>query len=493
MQRGMRFLVSTTFLPSFILATSFSGSFAHAKGIEEAVGIRERVQNFVGNPDAYRSLLTYQQMVGNTGRALNQPWSGSYWALHEGSVAFAYADKGGKSKRFQANLDHFESRMDRIQRRLGRDKLDESDIDELAPSEKYDLYLGDTNFTFTHAMWSSLAEQEKNSITKKIADWEGICHGWSAAASYSKRPLKKISVLSLDGKRTIPFYPHDLKALSSILWANSLIQDYTMVEGLRCKTNFPTRDYGSGKVLNTRCKGVNPGVWHLSLLGLMGEKKMPFIINKNNDIEIWNQPMSAYAFDYFNVNTGAKGKLEDAVLTLASTNDPFKAFRAKGTAYIVGVDMKADYISETDILTHIETDSPKEDTIETLHLRYDLELDAGFNVLGGEWISTEGYNAQGRYIPDYPGFMWRFKSDYPMANSVGDVLVGDSSTDYTLSKLLPASRLANQFRYDRYRINDEGDFDMLELDADGKPILSHHELRPQPLRKVVNTLVDLSQ
>ena len=493
MQRGLHTLPGKAFLASVVLAASFSGSFVQAKGVEEGVGIQERVQRFVGSPDAYRSLLTYQQLVGNTGHAKDQPWSGSYWALHQGSVAFAYADRGGKSKRFQANLDHFESRMDRIQRRLKRDKLDADDIKELAPSEKYDLYLGDTNFTFTKALWTSLIEQEKQSVTKKIADWEGICHGWSGAAAFSKRPLKKIDVLSLDGKRTIPFYPHDLKGLSSILWANSLVQDYSIFEGNRCKTNFPTRDYGSGKVLNTRCKGVNPGVWHLTLIGLMGERQKSFIINKNNDIEIWNQPLANYSFDYFNVKTGAKGKLEDSVVRLTDLNDPFKAFRAKGTVYVVGVDMKTNYVSETDILTHIETDSPKEDTIEALNMRYDLELDAGFNVLGGEWLSSEGYNAQGRYIPDYPGFMWRFQSEYPVANSIGDALVGDSSTDFVMSKLLPASRYANQFRYERYRIDDKGDFDVLELDQDGKPILSHKELRPQPLRKVVNYLVELAQ
>jgi hypothetical protein len=484
MQRGLHIL---------LIGTAFFSQVVYARGVEEAVGIQERVQRFVGSADAYRSLLSFQQTVGNTGKAEKQPWSGSYWALYQGSVAYAYADRGGRSKSFDSNRDRFESRMDRIQRRMKKEKLDASDIDELSPTEKYDLYLGDENFTLTHAMWDSLTEQEKNTKTHKINDWEGICHGWSAASSYSKRPLKKINVLSLDGKRTIPFYPDDLKALSSILWANSLIQDYTLSEGLRCKTNSPLRDYGSGKVMTTRCKGVNPGVWHLSLLGLMGEKKRNFIINKNNDTEIWNQPVSDYAFEYFNVNTGTKGKLEESAVTLAAANDPFKAFRSKGTAFIVGVDMNVHYADETDP-KHKETDDAKSDNIATMHIRYDLELDAAFNVLGGEWIEVSYYGAKSRYIPDYPGFMWHFQSEYPVANSIADAKIAEPGTpEFTSPSLVAASQEASHFRYNRYRINDDGDYDILELDDKGQPILSHKELRPQPLGKVVYHLLDLSQ
>lgn len=468
----------------FLLLSSIS--IAHDQ--EGAAGIQDRVNRFVNSDRAYRSLLEYQSSVGFSGSSAFQPWSSTYWPLDQGMTAHAYADRGGHGHNFFMNKTRFHSRIKTFLSRAEKNRLDAEDFDTMSPTEKYDIYLGDTNFTLSRSIWNSLTEHEKRTKKKKIQDWEGICHGWAPAAVYSKRPLKKFTVQSIDGRYTVPFYPDDLKALSSLLWANSLVQDNSIVEGIRCDTNGPQVDYGSGKVLRTRCKGVNPGVWHLSVLGLIGEKHMGFIINKNNDLEIWNQPATGFEFKYYNPKTEATGKIEEVSVPIKSFNDRFSKFRDPNAAYIVGVDMDFKYVDETEP-SHVETDDPTKDLVTTMHMRYELELDAGYNVLGGEWAMTDDRDR--KYIPNYPAFMWRFPNDFPIALSIMDAKIPANYNDPALIRALSAG--AANFRYQRYEIDDSGETDVLMLDEKGQPIPAGLELRPQPLGKVIYELLDKAQ
>src|SRR5690606_24999070 len=76
---------------------------------------------------------------------------------------------------------------------------------------------------------------------KLMALWEGICHGWAVAAGGSARPLKTVNIRLPNGK-ILPFYPDDIKALISLMYANSVVQDNVIVEGLRCDDKRPERD-----------------------------------------------------------------------------------------------------------------------------------------------------------------------------------------------------------------------------------------------------------
>jgi len=470
----------------------FVSMIAGAHELEGAANIQDRVNRFVNSDHAYRSLLEYQSSVGFSGQTAYQPWSSTYWPLDQGMAAFAYAEKGRHPHSLESSLMDFNSRNETFSSKLERNVIDNKTIDTMSPSEKYDLYLGDTSFSLTNSIWQSLLEHEKTAKSQSIKDWEGICHGWSPAAVYMKRPLKKFTINSVDDKFSIPFYPDDIKALESLLWANSLIQDESIVEGIRCDTNGPRTDYGSGKVLRTRCKGVNPGIWHLIVLGLIGEKHMGFVINKNNNIEIWNQPAAGFDFNYYNPKTETTGRLEEVSIPVKSFDDRFASFRDPNTAYIVGVDMYFSYINETEP-SHDETDAPSNDSVSKMHMKYQLELDAGYHVLGGEWASTTDQDR--RYIPNYPAFVWRFPSDYPIALSTMDSQVPEASDPlfFNSSFMSDLSKQASSFHYQRYEIDEDGDTDKLRLDENGKPIPAELELRPQPLGKVIYHLLDQAQ
>jgi hypothetical protein len=452
-----------------------------------------KVSAFIGDQNYSSNVFDLNEKAGVVGAPKRQPWSGTFWPLRSGSTANPYAARIGKSKvgyivsqtnGASTNMRLFENRMQRILSKMAAGKLSDQMIDEMAPSEKYDLYLGDHDFSFTHAEWQSVAEHKD--FSGYMAMWEGTCHGWSMAAINEPRPAKAFTVPSLDGKYMIPFYPHDLKALSTRLWGNSLIQDFTISQGLRCNTRRAEKDKVTGKILNETCEGVNPGDFHVSLLELVGARKESFVINKkSNVLDVWNQPVAGYELNYFNPMTEEKGTLEKSVVRANAFKDPFQKFRAEGTKSLVGVEMTLKYTAET-FPSHAATDSDQDDKINDLKIRYDLELDANNQVIGGEWRGKEapGKKTETPDVAKYPGFLWKFIDQHPKAYSIADFdFEGTDLSKVSRDVLVAASKKASQFRYNHYNWDENGN----------ATTVKRTELKPQPLAKVLDALFELAK
>ena len=443
---------------------------------------------FIGDANYTKNVFDLSTKAGTTGAPAVQPWSGSYWPLHDGSIANPYDEHGLDFLNFVSRLvlvpvsiseKHYEDRMSKI--RSSIDKLDAQTIDQMAPSEKYDLYIGDHDFSLTAEVWQSVMEQLKH--VGHIADWEGSCQGWTTAASFSPRPGKAIKVMSLDGKYLIPFYPDDLKALSTLLWANSLIQDYTVFQGQRCGLSDPNYDPSTGHVTDQGCAGVNPGNFHVTVLEMIGARKQHFIVDRSNSTQVWNQPIAGYDLKYFNPSTNAEGALADSVVKTSDYQDPYKNFRTASTVAVVGVHMTLKYVSET-LPGHNATDDSSKDNIKNLDLIYDLELDANSQIVGGEWRETSSDrdpNTGEASIPTFPSFIWKFQTATPMAMSIADAdLPMTALNTVDQATLIAASKKAAAFRYNDYKV------------VNGVETFDRAELKPQPLQKVVSTLVNLS-
>ena len=297
----------------------------------------------------------------------------------------------------------------------------------------------------------------------------------------------------MDGKYLIPFYPDDLKALATLLWANSLVQDSAVIRGMRCESAHPTYDHSTGHVTDTTCAGVDPGDFHTSVLELVGARKGTFIINRTNKDQVWNQPIASYSLQYFNPVTNVEMPLQQAIVSRSVYDDPFAQYRNVAATSIVGVNMVLKYVSETSP-DHRESDDASDDKIKELDLHYDLELDANQQIVGGEWrsatdssnndpdssdIDDDGNEVQ---IPAYPGFIWKFPIAKPTAFSIADGdITQDDPTQASRDTVVAASKKASQFRYNHYR-----------YDSNGNATLDYAELKPQPLEKVVKSLVDQS-
>jgi len=307
------------------------------------------------------------------------PWSDDYWGLYAGSTAKRYADPGHNiTADWKTNTDYVRN-------------MQPASADNLSPAEKYDLLVGDANKTLTK--YNLDTGKAYYQTYGKVESWMGICHGWAPAAFMVARPQKAITVTAADGVTKIKFYPSDIKALASELWATT--SPRVKFIGGRCNTKMPAVD-SIGRIKDTACRDTNAGTWHLAVVNQIGKAKRSMVLDATFDYEVWNQPVYGYDYNYFNPKTKKTYKtLSYAKVAVADfPDDKFKQYRAAGTTHIVGVAMNVKWVVETEP-SHFSPDSPSRDAISGARYLYTLELDAQGNIIGGEWMQNA-----------HPDFLW---------------------------------------------------------------------------------------
>lgn len=338
--------------------------------------------------------LTYTKLSGMETAGLKKaklaesPWSDDYWAIYKGILGARYADSSfPKDSDWKKNYDYIRATPAATILASGNT----SKINKLSPSEKYDALIGDTNETLTKKMWAE--GKSYYDRTGSVESWMGICHGWAPVAYMLPRPTKSVT-LKTPNNVAITFYPSDIKALASLLWANAM--PATRFIGGRCNDKAPEADPVTGRVKSAACFDTNPGAWHLAIVNQLGAGKRSMVLDVTYDYEVWNQPLYAYEYRYYNPQVMQyTDTLAAATVTKAAfTNDKFKTYRSAQSHSIVGVRMDVSYVVETNP-THETTDSPAKDAIQQVTYYYDLELDAAGTIIGGEW-----------YTNKHPDFLW---------------------------------------------------------------------------------------
>jgi hypothetical protein len=262
--------------------------------------------------------------------------------------------------------------------------MSDKEIDRLSPAEKYDLLLGDENFTFTHQVMKRIDDLD---AAGQVAPWSGVCHGWSPASLTLARPGHKFYLTARNG-RMIPFYPSDVKALASFLWGESFAQNSVKISGWQCSD--PENQSENGRFLDPRCFDPNPAFFHLVTLNQIGLNRRGFVMDRSYHSEVQNQPVYGYEFKYFKFTDShpipeAKMTVQEAKVSRKDVSwDPYDDHRSPRAVSLLGVEAKIQYALENQP-NHHPTDSVKEDNQDTLYLYYDLELDANNEIVGGEW------------------------------------------------------------------------------------------------------------
>ena len=411
-----------------------------------------------------------------SGQVLAQPWSDDYWAIYRGILGARYADRNFKA----ASNEDWQKFYDYTQKTApalkifqeaavvttsdlaslsAAERADFRRLNMLSPSEKYDLLVGDTSFSLTRRGWLEGKQYADQDPQHKVETWMGICHGWAPAAYMQKRPLSPVTLRTKIGNKPITFFPADIKALASLMWANG--SPNAKFIGGRCGDKSPKKDPTSGRVLDQDCFDTNPGTWHLVTVNKLGVEKRSFVLDVTYDYEVWNQPMAGYSYTYFNPATMDRAaNVQQAKISYDAfaPNDKFRKIReARGwaggrkPAYIVGVAMDAEYVVETEPL-HLKEDKPELDALTTARWMYDLELDEQGNILGGEWYSNA-----------HPDFLWTYDSTdtpYIQADASASGFWGKSYKTIPSQWTQPAIMAARQ---------------------------------GQPLSKIVNSLIERSQ
>ena len=330
-----------------------------------------------------RNLTALDQQAPDKTKLDIQPWSDTYWPLYSGAAAWRYADRDLSAYNWKDYYD-FSAAI----KPLENYSADERHL--LSPAEKYDLLVGDQQRTLTKRSWDSgKGYFESNGSVER---WMGLCHGWAAAAYMLPRPAHSVTVPDANGEM-LKFYPSDIKALGTLLWAEAPFD--TKFIGGRCNIKDPEQDE-NGRIIASQCVDNNPGSWHLSVLNQVGITGRSMIMDATYDYQVWNQPILGYKVKYFNPQTNQSSD-DPADVTIAMADyskDKFSKYRASNAHSVVGVQMQVQYMVETNP-THRETDIPRYDGISRVTYYYDLELDAQGDVIGGEW-----------YQNAHPDFLW---------------------------------------------------------------------------------------
>lgn len=497
-----------------------------------------KVKYLSEDPQAITNIFEIEKRGLSKAKTRKQPWSGPYWSLKQGMIANPYQERSIFSYvHYIPTIDGIEPYAERRNYIMTTEaQMSEEDLAKLAPSEKYDMLLGN-NLDLSNRIWDFINSWKSDmkwdfitsidlpgadyEIEKKnyiVANWEGICHGWAPASGVIPKPEKTVVVTLPDGRR-MPFYPEDIKGLVSLTWANSLVQDNVLSEGLRCKRITPKRDrYGryydniaeDGKIL-PRCADIHPAIMHLTLANVTGKQGRSFVVDKNEKIAVSNQPVAAYEFKYFHPDTGEDLPFNEALVKYENykKNDRFASSRHPNTRYVVGVESTITYADWTMIKKPDASDYLKDETGELVSL-YDLELDAQGNIVGGQWRGIKdlkemdirnrnGSATQRRPVlkSHHPDFLWvvpkNFKDYFkPVAGlEEWDIRSGNPAPQ----SWVDASITAHAFKYENSKYY--GNYEMCKVKnketKEVKEVPCEFKYpRPQPLIQVVDQLIQHS-
>lgn len=355
-----------------------------------ALGAAQRPENLVDKEvfPLVKTLEELEEQGLRRARLKEVPWSGDYWAISRGILG---------ARPFVPEFTRLESWQKRFDWILGNglwEIFESGNVDEvmhLSAAEKMDLLYGDRQSAFTTYMWKqgSLYKDENGNVE----DWMGICHGWAPAAYMVPRPTKAIQLKAFDGKMDIKLFPSEIKGLVTQLWATSPFT--TKHLGGRCNKKDPARDE-NGRLTDPECFDVNPATWHQVVTNQLGRAQRSFVLDATYDYEVWNQPVYAYEYFYFNPETKktVKAIAEAAVTPEQFKSDPFRKYRGEQVNKIVGIVMRVGYIVELGAAPR-EEEGQDWDQIHWVEYLYDLELSERGEITGGEWYSQA-----------HPDFLW---------------------------------------------------------------------------------------
>jgi hypothetical protein len=316
-------------------------------------------------------------------------WSGFYWPTYQGGIAQRW--QNGYDSAFYSDYLYPIASLPEYQ------QLSPEQVLTLSPAEKYDLWVNDASMGLTRAEQLKVMTTAQN-FGNTIPTWFGICDGWALAASMEDEPIKMVRGQSASGQ-LIDFYPEDIKALMAYYYTFAPKQYVTA--GGRCNRPQVTKD-ANGRVIEPECRDINPATLHLALDRYIGDNNQKLVIDIARDEMVWNYPIHSYKIEY--------SKLREL------SSDPSYRFAAPGTQYLINVTANMTLVAGVAPTTYL---GPQRVYIGKTWA-YVLELDGGYNIIGGEWITDE-----------HPDFVWIVQS---AAN-------GYSRIDYrNLEALAQASR-----------------------------------------------------
>lgn len=297
-------------------------------------------------------------------------WSETFWPSNMGGIAYRWNSPNPTPFKFKLHTKE-ELKV-----------MTEAQLSELSPAELYDISQGDYKYSLTKKVLKQYSEKD--------LWWEGICHGWSQAASNYPEPDKTV-VTNKDGIK-VPFGASDVKGLLAMHDAfNSKgiyarIGDRCGVEGKVPGEAFPEDgdiSMPAPKDANRpECADVNAGAFHVVLSNMIGVFSKGFVADVDRFNDVWNQPVvgyestlhEEYPVSAAEFKSGIAKKIR--VVTNMSYGDELEYYSEEAAREGVTGFVSKDPVTGTDA-----------QVVTTRKYEYILELDSFDNIVGGTWIS----------------------------------------------------------------------------------------------------------
>ena len=297
-------------------------------------------------------------------------WSETYWPSNLGGIAYRWN---------HPNPEPFEFKLHTKEEIL---KMSSGELSELSPAELYDIAMGDYRY--------SLTKKVLKTYSPKDLWWEGICHGWSQAASNYPEP-DKTTVTNKDGVK-VPFGSSDVKGLLSMHDAFNSKGFYVRV-GDRC--SVPGKVKGeenpedgnisvpSAKEANEpECADVNAGAFHIVLASMIGLNSHGFVADVDRFNDVWNQPVTSYEstvvgevpLNSHDLKNGVDKKIH--LKTIMTYGEELIFYSPEKEAK-----------GELGFVSKGPVTGTQAQTFRSKPYEYVLELDKSGKIIGGEWIS----------------------------------------------------------------------------------------------------------
>jgi hypothetical protein len=357
------------FILLLVCANDLAAQTSPSAAPEVGEGFTDSFMPLLEGHPALTHFLSLQSF--NSSQVSREPWSDSYWPTYRGLIAARFADQRAPESKSWFNHHQFYVSHPSV------NYVSSGHVSQLSPAEKYDLLIGDSNWTLTKHMWKR--GQDAVDQFGHVPTWTGICHGWAAASQ----------------THLITFTHFDIMALVSYLWAHAPGENHFV--GRRCRTQNPVKD--GNRIIEGACFDNNPMTWHLATVNRVGVMKKSFIMDTSNNSEVWNYVIDRYNVSYFNPATlEYSSVVEDSVIDIKDfPHDPYKLYRAPQAKYLVGVMM--DIFHPGAVSPH--SGVPSKQLLERKRFAYDLELDENMEVIGGEW-----------HTKDHSDFLWIYPERY---------------------------------------------------------------------------------
>lgn len=235
----------------------------------------------------------------------------------------------------------------------------------MSPTEKYDTAFNGGERQATN--WEILHHGRAFGLRLQ-SWWAGHCNGFAAAAVNVPEPVKDVTY------NGVVFGPEDLKALLG----EAFFESKAEFIGLRCNNLIRGKTL-SGRYLDSTCRDVNAGSFHLAVTNLIGMYQKPIVIDTSASNVIWNAPIRSFRI------------LEEEIVSAEEANDLIRHAFGDNSVYryndqavhFVRVKMRVEYVYTK---------------LERIDYRYVLELDAAGNIIGGEWLDGSKTT--------HPDFLW---------------------------------------------------------------------------------------